>query len=105
MSQPADLNVLPGMSLIVKATLPNPEATSTYYLIPSSAVFTDSDKNPAVWIIDPTNNTVKKTQVRINRLTTDQIQVLSGLKTGDRVVTAGVHFLQEGQEVKPLTSK
>jgi len=102
MPQPKELNVLPGMSVMVKATLPSAKADGQYYLIPSSAVFKDSKNQTVVWVINPSDNTVKKIQVKVHRLTTHKIQVLSGLKPGDRIVTTGVHFLRENQKIKSL---
>ena len=38
----------------------------------------------------------------MSRMADKDIHVLEGLKPGDRVVVAGVHYLQEGEKVSVL---
>lgn len=67
--------------------------------IPSPAL-TMIDNKPAVWVIDATNMSVHRREIKIARYTQDSIIVLDGLQEGERVVTAGVQELHEGQVVK-----
>jgi multidrug efflux pump subunit AcrA (membrane-fusion protein) len=39
--------------------------------------------------------------VQVGQLTSEGIEVLSGLQAGEQVVTAGVQHLQAGQTVRP----
>ncbi|MFN3234355.1 MAG: efflux RND transporter periplasmic adaptor subunit [Gammaproteobacteria bacterium] len=99
--QPKDINVYPGMTAVVKVMLPDFKSENqSYFVIPSSAVFNDSNNETTVWVID-SNQRLKRTQVTVSRVTGDKIRVLSGLQSGQTIVTAGVHFLKEGQLVKP----
>ncbi len=102
---PDGLNVLPGMTATIKAWLPDYKSGgASFYLIPSSAVFSDDDKTK-VWIVDTKTMTVKKVAVKVSRMSGDNVRVLQGLKTGETLVTAGVHFLRDGQKVKLLNKK
>lgn len=75
--------------------------TGTLIEIPSYALAMAETK-PAVWIIDPKTNTVHKREIEITRYTQDAAIVASGLQSGERIVTAGVQSLFEGQKVKLL---
>lgn len=75
--------------------------TGTLIEIPSYALAMAETK-PAVWIIDPKTNTVHKREIEITRYTQDTAIVASGLQSGERIVTAGVQSLFEGQKVKLL---
>jgi len=52
-----------------------------------------------VWIIGP-DSAVAYRDIEIESYTKDDVYVKSGLKKGDRVVTAGVQVLLEGQKVR-----
>lgn len=67
-------------------------------VIPRTALISHNDKN-AVWVIGQ-DNTVSYRAIDIDRYTKDSVYVKSGLSKGDRVVTAGVQVLLEGQKVK-----
>jgi multidrug efflux pump subunit AcrA (membrane-fusion protein) len=69
--------------------------------IPSSALSMKEDK-PAVWIVDAKDQSVHRRDIAIGRYAPDSVIVTEGLNSGDRVVTAGVQQLHEGQLVKLL---
>jgi RND family efflux transporter MFP subunit len=69
--------------------------------IPSSALAMSQGK-PAVWIVDTNDQTVHMKPVTVAQYTQDSVVVAEGLKTGERVVTAGAQALHEGQKVKLL---
>lgn len=56
--------------------------------------------SPCVWIIDAKTMQVAPHKVQIGAYSQDTVTVTSGLKEGDRIVTAGVQLLQEGQTVR-----
>jgi RND family efflux transporter MFP subunit len=72
--------------------------------IPSSALTMLEDK-PAVWVVDAKDQRVKRRQIAISRHTPDSAIVTDGLESGERVVTAGVQTLHEGQAVKLLAAQ
>lgn len=108
MDKPADINVLPGMTATVLANMSKlfPEDYDRI-ILPVEAVFAAEDQplesdQRFVWKYDPTSQQVSRTAVTVGELTTDGIVVTSGLTQGEQVVAAGVHFLKEGQKVRPM---
>jgi RND family efflux transporter MFP subunit len=69
--------------------------------IPSSALTMIEDR-PAVWVVDARDQCVHRREIAIERHAPDAVIVTDGLDSGDRVVTAGVQQLHEGQAVKLL---
>ena len=67
--------------------------------VPPSAV-TRSDRQAAVWVVDPKTGTVASRPIEIRSSDPNRVEVASGLKPGDVVVTAGVHALRPGQQVR-----
>ena len=57
---------------------------------------------PAVWVVDRDTGTVALRPVAIARWRDDTAAILSGVKEGELIATAGVHKLETGQKVKPL---
>jgi len=69
--------------------------------IPASAL-TSANQRPAVWILDPANNTVSLRNIEVLRYDLARVAVAGGLQAGDIVVTAGVQTLRPGQQVRLL---
>ena len=69
--------------------------------IPSSAL-TMIEEKPAIWVVDTKDQCVHRREIAIARYTPDSVIVTDGLNSGERVVTAGVQTLHEGQAVKLL---
>lgn len=67
--------------------------------LPSSAIF-DSKGKPAVWVYEPASKAVSLKPVAIAELDEGRVVVAAGIAAGERVVTAGVNQLREGQEVR-----
>ena len=72
--------------------------------IPASAV-TRSDRQSAVWIVDPKTATVSTRNIEVGSQDLARVVVASGLDPGDVVVTAGVQALRPGQKVRLLENK
>jgi RND family efflux transporter MFP subunit len=66
--------------------------------VPDSAVFA-KDGDTFVWIIDLPTSRVSLHKVDVSRDEGDT-RVIGGLTAGTRIVTAGVHSLKEGQQVR-----
>lgn len=66
-------------------------------MIPLTAIATQSE-NPSVWVVR--DNKVYIQKVEVGRYGEDAVEIVSGLKNGDRVVTAGIGKLSEGEEVR-----
>ena len=69
--------------------------------VPPSAL-TEADGRPAVWVVDPKNQTVSLRNVDVGRYDPTDVVVSQGLDAGDIVVTAGVQTLHPGQTVRLL---
>lgn len=72
------------------------------FFIPAAAVGEDREGR-FVFVIERTSDEagiVHRTAVGVGELTTDGIEILTGLSDGDLVVTAGVSRIQDGQEVR-----
>ena len=69
--------------------------------VPASAL-TRSEQKPAVWVVDPSNQTVALRPVEVKRFGEYLVAIADGLNPGDVVVTAGVQALHPGQQVRLL---
>ena len=72
--------------------------------IPATAL-TEFNRQPAVWIVDPSSRTVSIRNVDVLRYDPTRVAVSGGLDTGEVVVTAGVQALHPGQKVRLLGSE
>ena len=103
---PEDFNLLAGMTGRVDIDLSKiTSSQSPYTLLPVEAVFSEptesENDNSYVWLYDENTGLVHKQAVEVGQLHRDGIEVLSGIKEGQIVVAAGVHFLEEGMKVRP----
>ena len=104
MPTPGDINILPGMtaSVDLKADVKSLGESATI-TIPSIAVFPGDSGESFVWVVGPDQLTVNKREIQVGGVTgSASIEVFKGLKSGDRVVTAGIKQLREGMQVKLL---
>jgi multidrug efflux pump subunit AcrA (membrane-fusion protein) len=69
--------------------------------IPATAL-TESNQQPAVWIVDPANLTTSIRNVDVVRFDPATVTVSQGLDVGEIIVTAGVQALHPGQKVRLL---
>lgn len=67
--------------------------------VPLAAIFQQGTR-PAVWVVDKESGTVELRGVQIARWRNDTAAILSGVKDGELIATAGVHKLEAGQKVK-----
>jgi membrane fusion protein (multidrug efflux system) len=88
----------PGMSANVAAVLSERASALT---ISSEAVVVDQNQ-PVVYVIKP-DCTVTRTVIRLGSRMKDVVEVVDGLKAGDRVVRAGHQKVYEGAKVIPAS--
>lgn len=67
--------------------------------VPATAIL-DKDGKTFVWRIDRKLGTVSTRAVKLDGRTDAEVMVVDGLVDGDRIATAGVHALREGQKIK-----
>jgi len=104
MQAPEDLKILPGMTATMIVTEKTDSTTAHTFLVPVNAILADEFNKQYVWIVQP-DMTVHKREIKVGELTKGKIQLLSGVNIGERIVTAGVHFLQKGMKVKLFDSE
>jgi RND family efflux transporter MFP subunit len=66
--------------------------------VPLGAVLDDGEKT-GVWVLDSATSTVRFQPVKLVRVTSETA-VISGLSSGDPIVSLGAHLLQEGARVR-----
>mgnify|MGYP001558734133 CR=1 FL=1 len=71
--------------------------------VPLAAVFEMAGKS-TVWVLDPTTLKVRAQTVTVQGADGNLMVVSSGLAAGQELVTAGVHVLQPGLQVKRATT-
>ncbi|WLS03075.1 efflux RND transporter periplasmic adaptor subunit [Shinella oryzae] len=81
----------------ITAELEGPDLTAI--MVPETAILV-KDGKPHVWIVDAQKGEVHLAAVETGAAAGRYLSVSSGLKEGDRVVTAGVNSLEDGQKVK-----
>ncbi|MDL2239306.1 efflux RND transporter periplasmic adaptor subunit [Bacteroidales bacterium OttesenSCG-928-L14] len=90
----------PGMSTMVNITLKSED--NNIVAIPISALF-ERNGQTSVWVYDEVRQSVFVRNIKLSEILTDgTVTVSEGLKVGERIVTAGVHHLSEGEKVKLL---
>ena len=67
--------------------------------LPASAILV-KDGKPYVWIVDRASLKVSTRPVTLAEAPADPVEVTAGLEPAMRVVTAGVHSLSEGEQVR-----
>jgi len=68
-------------------------------VVPLTAL-TESEGSPEVFVVDPTDEAVRKTAVSVGGIAEDGVRITNGLHPGEVVVTAGVQFLRDGMRVR-----
>ncbi len=96
-----DEAIRPGMAAEVTVDFEIDEGQEPAVRVPPFAVAEDVEGR-FVYLLEPGadgEGTVRRRAVRIGDLTADGLAVIEGLETGDRLVTAGVSRLVDGQKV------
>lgn len=86
----------PGMSAVVALQVRSSPTSSL--AVPAAAVLRDGVAD-AVLVVE--GDRVRRRDVRLGAQGEDRVEVLSGLRAGDRVVARDVDVLQDGQTVEP----
>ena len=101
MATPKDKTILDGMTATVYVRI-NHEGNNAV-AVPVQAVFFDENSKAYVWKVTQTMH-VTRHQIEVGALADGGlIQIKSGLNSGDRIITAGVQNLTEGEEVREFT--
>ncbi|WP_299108897.1 efflux RND transporter periplasmic adaptor subunit [uncultured Tenacibaculum sp.] len=99
-TNPSDL-IKSGMASNVTFDFGNHTLDNKVLVAPANAVGEDSNGN-FVFVVngEGEKGTVKKQKVTIGKLTSEGFEITSGLNAGQKIATAGLQTLLDGQEVK-----
>lgn len=99
----SDRALRPGLAVAVSFSVANPDVASKDVLIPLSSLIKRTDGTYVFVVVpddtEPTQGVVELREVSAGDLTSSGIQIIDGLSSGERVVTAGVSFLRDQQAV------
>ncbi|MCB1135892.1 MAG: efflux RND transporter periplasmic adaptor subunit [Chlamydiia bacterium] len=102
MEPPADITIFPGMAGKAVLKAPKPDGSAVGVQVPASAVASDKYGRDYVWVVDRRANEVLRRYVTLGSLQDNGLTVSEGVQAGEWVVTAGVHYLHEGQKVEVM---
>jgi multidrug efflux pump subunit AcrA (membrane-fusion protein) len=71
-------------------------------MVPIAAVLPEADNAFSVFVFDNDTSTVSKRRIQTGGVGDNSVAVLEGLEEGDIIATAGVTFLNDGQQVTLL---
>lgn len=97
----ADPAVAMGMTATVIASAGNANAIVR---VPSSAIINDG-RGASVWVVDAAGKRVQRRPVEIVGFGQSEVTVASGLSEGERLVTLGVHVLDEARPVRVVEER
>lgn len=92
----ADAAVDLGMTARVHVRLPIRDRTIA---LPVAALL-QKDDGSYVWVVNAKDGRVHARRVQVQSLEREAVRIAAGLSPGERVVTAGVHLLYDGQPVR-----
>ncbi len=110
---PDAVSVRPNMAAKVNLVL---KRISPYYMIPQTCLIapgsvgkasdksagesSDKASSAEVLVYDPDNSVVKAAEITFNKILPSGVEVISGVKPGDKIVAAGASLLENGQKVQ-----
>ena len=102
-----DAQIRSGMAATVSFRFARPAVDGRRIVLPPVAVGEDREGR-FVFVLEPAGGddlwTAKRRGVTVGHLTPDGLEVLDGVEVGERVVTAGLRRVREGQTVRLLDS-
>jgi membrane fusion protein (multidrug efflux system) len=90
----------PGMFARIRVDL---GARPDSILVPERSVVELQGKN-FVWVIGPDNKATQRA-VKVGETLGENVLIIEGLKSGERIVTEGLQKVREGAPVKPMTAQ
>jgi RND family efflux transporter MFP subunit len=97
----AAATVRPGMAARVRIRVAVGDEPGRF-IVPVPALFKRRCDAFWVWVFDPDTGVVKSQSVIAGKLTPEGVEITGSLASGQWIVIAGVHHLQEGQKVRLL---
>ena len=94
----AHYDISPGMTCMARVI--TPESNAEAVKIPMTAIYAPTVGGDYVWVVDTEGRVHLRSIVLGAPTTNGDVSVLSGLKHGERVVTAGVYKLSDNEQVR-----
>jgi membrane fusion protein, multidrug efflux system len=101
MPPPAGVTILPGMTATVTVSYRRPGHAGKRILVPVEAVSKQDTGAQVVWVIGP-DQIARPCRVRLGAARDGEIEIVAGLRPGDRIAVAGAAFLRNGMKVRDL---
>lgn len=101
MSSPAGVTILPGMTATVNVAYRRPSRRANRIFVPVSAISKEENGAQVVWVIGP-DQISRSCPVRLGAAEDGDIEIVEGLKPGERIAIAGTAFLRDGMKVRDL---
>lgn len=95
------VTITPGVRATVTLKISN-KNNAEVLGVPVSALVTETDNSMSVWVYNPKTQRIHHQNVTVGPLVDGWIAVLSGLESGQKVVSAGVTQMKEGLLVRPF---
>jgi RND family efflux transporter MFP subunit len=88
--------------LVAKATLQlaEPEAEGDRTIVPVSALVEADGSRATVFVVDSSGRVARRKEVTVGPIVGDRVIIVSGLRDGDRVVTDGAAWLDDGEAIR-----
>jgi RND family efflux transporter MFP subunit len=103
LENPQNFLLIPGMTVNVNIKfLPGKKSEKKTIFLPAISVLEDNQKKRFVFVIDEKTFTAKKRVVKIGPIKGPDIEILSGLGQGEKIVTAGAYLLHDGDKLELL---
>lgn len=91
----------PGMNVEVSISLRQESETLEGYALPAKCLFSENGKH-YVWVLASEPAIVQKRAVQLGGMADDGAVIVTGVLPNEKVVSAGVHYLQEGETVSEM---
>jgi multidrug efflux system membrane fusion protein len=101
MKPPARTMLLPGMTATVDIAFRRPRAPANRTFVPISAVTRLVGGPQVVWVLGA-NGIVRCREVRLGEVKDGGVEILGGLRPGERIAVAGAAQLRDGMKVRDL---
>jgi membrane fusion protein, multidrug efflux system len=101
MKTPEGLSLLPGMTATIRMTVRGGEAAGLVR-VPLTAIYRGGSGEAVAWVVGD-DLKARRRGVKLGAISGGAVEVVDGLKAGERIAIAGVSQLQEGLEVRVLS--
>lgn len=99
-----DTTLLAGDTAMVRLASAQPAQNANILQVPPLALIDTRGNQATVYVVD-NNNVAHRRAVRIADITDDGVEILDGLKAGERLIVAGGAYVREGSRVQASVTR